>query len=326
MKHAVELFSELGRRLRTFGTEPLSGAVLTRACRANGWFSPADVRRAVETLCRDMLDGRRLEEWLRRYAVPVAAPRRVLVVMAGNIPLVGFYDLLCVVASGHRCLVKPSSKDTELMEYVVATLRGIDPRAALEIYDGTSPVDAVIATGGENANRHFRARYAGIPALLRGHRQSVAVLSGEETPEQLAGLADDIWAYSGLGCRSVSMLLLPYGYEPQLEMPAVGRKYVNNFRQSAALLQMTGTPFRDLGAAALVEQAEFPSVLSRIACMRYRTPEEAEAWLAAHDDELQCVVSTCVRHPRRVDFGRAQSPSLTDCPDDRDVMAWLAAL
>ena len=244
MKNVIDLFSELGARLRGFGADDVTQAVMEAACRANGWFTPADVRRAVGAIARDMLSREKLEAWLGNSpAVPVAVPRRVLVVMAGNIPLVGFFDLLCTVVSGHRCLLKPSAKDTVLMEYVVGQLRDIDASVPVEFYDGVSPVDAVIATGSDNANRYFRARYAGIPSLLRGSRQSAAVLSGDETPEQLSGLADDIWAYSGLGCRSVSLLFLPEGCEPTLQMPDVNDKYKNNYRQTRALLTMQGRPF-----------------------------------------------------------------------------------
>ena len=326
MKHAIELFSELGRRLERFGEDAASREVIARACGANGWFTPAEVRRAARALATEMLTEERLRGWLAAYPLPVAQVRNVLVIMAGNIPFVGFFDLLCVVAAGHRCLVKPSAKDRVLMEYVVTQLLDIDPGARVVLYDGTQPVDAVIATGSDNANRYFRAQYAGIPALLRGSRQSVAVLSGRETPEQLRGLADDIWAYSGLGCRSVSLLFLPEGYEPKLEMPDVNPKYINNYRQEKALCEMTGTPFVDFGCAVAVEQQEFPASLSRIAYSRYGTTEEVAEWLAEHDDELQCVVTTLLPHSRRVDFGRAQSPGLTDWPDDRDVLEFLCGL
>ena len=326
MKSAIELFSALGRRLADFGGDAPTQEVAERACRANGWFTPADVRRAVAAIADDMLRRDRLETWLAPYPVPVAVPRRVLVVMAGNIPLVGFFDLLCVLAAGHRCLVKPSAKDRVLTEYVVGMLRELDPEVPVGFYDGSSPVDAVIATGSDNANRYFRAHYAGIPSLLRGSRQSVAVLSGHETPEQLAGLADDIWAYSGLGCRSVSLIFAPEGYEPALQIPPVNDKYINNYRQQRSLLEMQGRPFVDLGCAVAVEQCAFPAALSRIAYAHYATLDEVVAWLAGHDGELQCVVTGCLPHSRRAGFGSAQSPALTDYPDDRDVLAWLAAL
>lgn len=326
MKDAIELFAALGSRLSRFGRDEFTRAVTERACRANGWFTPGEINRAVRTLAHEMLRGDRLRAWLARYPVPVARPRRVLVVMAGNIPLVGFFDLLCVVASGHRCLVKPSGKDSVLTEFILSELRQLDPEVRAELYDGTSAVDAVIATGGESANRYFRTRYADIPALLRGNRHSVAVLSGRETSEQLAGLADDIWAYSGLGCRSVSLLFVPQGYDLRLEMPPVNEKYRNNYRQTRALLEMTGRPFVDLGAAVLIEQREFPAALSEVSVARYRSLEEVTAWLGVHDAELQCVVTECLAHSRRAAFGRAQSPALTDYPDERDVIGFLAAL
>lgn len=326
MKHAIELFSELGRRLERLGEDAASRKVIARACEANGWFTPLEVCRAARALATEMLTEERLRGWLAAYPLPVAQARNVLVIMAGNIPLVGFFDLLCVVAAGHRCLVKPSAKDSALMLHVIGQLLDIDPETAVEQYDGTAPVDAVIATGSDNANRYFRARYAGIPALLRGSRQSVAVLSGSESAAQLAGLSDDIWAYSGLGCRNVSLLFLPEGYTPQLHTPPMHPGYRNNCRQARALLTMQGREFLDWGDSVAVEQEEFPPMLSQVACAHYRSTDEVAAWLARHDERIQCVVTECLPHSRRVAFGQAQSPALTDYPDDRDVMAWLAGL
>lgn len=323
MKKAIGLFCALGDRFRNFGNDADTQRIAREACLANGWFSPHEIRRAAAAIAERMLRRDALEEWLAAYPVPVAAPRRVLVVMAGNIPLVGFFDLLCVVASGHRCLVKPSAKDSVLIRYTVEQLRSIDPDVAIDFYDGLSPVDAVIATGSNNARRTFQSRYAGIPTLLRGHRQSVAVLSGRETPRQLAGLADDIWAYSGLGCRSVSHLFLPEGYRLRLEMPPMNPKFRNDYLRTRALLTMTGRPFLDLGCAVAVEQEEFAASLSLLTCTRYRSLSQVDAWLAVHDQELQCVVSECIGHSRRTGFGCAQSPALTDWPDDLDTMAWL---
>lgn len=326
MKHAIELFAALRSRLASFGSEDSSRRVIAEACQVNGWFSQAEVRRAVAAVSEQMLREDLLREWLAHYPTPVTTPRRVLVVMAGNIPLVGFFDLLCVVASGHRCLVKPSAKDTPLMIYIIKLLHEIDPDFRIEIYDGKSPVEAVIATGSDNANRYFRAHFSGVPSLLRGSRQSVAVLSGRETPEQLAGLSDDIWAYSSLGCRNVSLVFMPEDYDLQLTMPPVCEKYRNNYRQRRALLMMEGQPFLDLGAAVAVEQQTFPTFLSQIAYARYASLDQVSAWLAEHDEQLQCVVTECLSHSRRAGFGCAQSPALTDYPDDRDVMAFLTTL
>lgn len=300
---------------------------MEEACACNAWFSPNEVRRAVEALVREMLQRDKLAAWLARYpALPTDNPRYVLVVMAGNIPLVGFFDLLCTLASGHACRVKPSAKDSVLMEYVIALLHEIGPALPVEIYDGTSPVDAVIATGSNNAVRYFQSHYAGIPSLLRGSRQSVAVLAGNETPEQLARLSDDIWAYSGLGCRNVSLIFVPEGYKPKLHVISTNNKYRNNYIQQRALLSMQEKAFVDLGGALMIEQRAFPDALSCISCSHYRSMEEVCEWLETHDNELQCVVSECIEHSRRVGFGHSQSPTLTDYPDDADVMEWLSKL
>ena len=326
MEKAIALFAELGRRLGTFGRDKTSRRIIRRAEQENGWFTEPEIRRAVEALRSEMLDQVRLRAWLAPYRVPVAVPRDVLVIMAGNLPLVGLFDLLCVVASGHRCLVKPSSKDRVLIGYAIDELKRIDPATRVGYYDDAMTPDAVIATGGDNANRYFRARFPGIPALLRGSRQSVAVLTGHESPEQLAGLSDDVLAYSGLGCRNVSLLFLPGGCEPMLAPPPMSSKYHNNYMQQRALLTLQGRSFRDCGGALLLPMRDFPPALSCIAYSHYERADEVSAWLEAHDSEVQCVVSDCLQHSRQVPFGRAQSPALTDYPDDRDVMEFLAGL
>lgn len=258
MEKAIALFAELGRRLGTFGRDKTSRRIIRRAEQENGWFTEPEIRRAVEALRSEMLDQVRLRAWLAPYRVPVAVPRDVLVIMAGNLPLVGLFDLLCVVASGHRCLVKPSSKDRVLIGYAIDELKRIDPATRVGYYDDAMTPDAVIATGGDNANRYFRARFPGIPALLRGSRQSVAVLTGHESPEQLAGLSDDVFAYSGLGCRNVSLLFLPGGCEPMLAPPPMSSKYHNNYMQQRALLTLQGRSFRDCGGAFSFPCGTFP--------------------------------------------------------------------
>ena len=321
----VEVFAELGRRLARVTD---SDAAVAEACRANGWFRPAEVCRALRAIAADMLDGERLAEWMAAYpSLPVAEPRNVLVIMAGNIPAVGFSDLLCVCMSGHRCLIKPSSKDRATIEFIVSQLRDIEPSIPIEFYD-SQRIDAVIATGSDNTNRYFRARFGAVPSLLRGSRSSVAVLTGDESEEELQGLSEDIFAYSGLGCRNVSLIFTPCGRLPEIPAPTdVNPKYANNYRQTRAVAAMHGERFVDLGCAILTEGSEFPAELSRINYLCYDSPEEVDEWLAAHDAELQCVVSRRVElHPRAAGFGRAQHPQLTDYPDAVDVMAFLAKI
>ena len=280
---------------------------------------------SLRAIAGEMLERGRVAEWMAAYpSLPVVEQRNVLVIMAGNIPAVGFFDLLCVCMSGHRCLAKPSSKDRATIDFIISELRRIDPQIPVEYYD-SQRVDAVIATGSDNTNRYFRARYGSVPSLLRGSRSSVAVLTGDETEEELRGLSEDIFAYSGLGCRNVSLIFTPRGDTPQIPAPHdVNPKYTNNYRQTRAIAAMRGEAFTDLGCAILTEGRDFPAELSRINYAYYDSAEDVADWLAAHDGELQCVVSRDAGlHPRAVGFGRAQHPQLTDYPDAVDVMEFL---
>lgn len=328
MKRPLDIFVALGERLATFGEDAASCAVMERAEVENGWFTKSDVRYAVRAICEDMLRVEKLEPWLASYGLletAPAKPKRVAIIMAGNIPLVGFFDLLCVVASGNHAAVKMSGKDRALMGYIIEQLRDIEPAVLISEY-AEEPVDAVIATGSDNANRYFRSRFADVPSLLRGNRHSVAVLTGDESIEQLRALSEDIYRYSGLGCRNVSLIFAPKGCDIELAKCDVCSKYTNNFRQTRALLSMGGVEYCESGSSLLVEGGEFSAQLSRINVVRYDSLAEVDAWLEAHEEELQCVVSDSIEHSRRVAFGSAQRPALTDYPDDRDVMRFLLAL
>jgi hypothetical protein len=245
--------------------------------------------------------------------------------MAGNIPLVGFFDLMCALICGHSVAIKPSSKDRALMEYVCRTLNDIDPQINIAQYDPEADYDKIIATGGDSAARHFSQRYATTPSLIRGSRHSAALLDGNESKAELEGLYHDIFSYSGMGCRNISLLLLPEGYTPPIVVPKMNEMFYGNYLHHRAMLTMQGATFNDHGGALTVEQDSFSDALSIINIMRYRTIEQAEEWLKTHDEQLQCVVSHCSLHPRCVAFGRAQYPTLTDYADGIDVIKFLTA-
>lgn len=329
----IETFERLGVRLSSFGKDSISEWVMAGACRENGWFTPVDIMRAVEAIRQEMLDGTKLRRWVDRYpTLPAAHPRNVGVIAAGNIPLVGFFDLLCVLMSGHRCLLKPSSKDRVLMDYIVAQLRQIEPGIPIFPYTGSEPLDAVIATGSDNTNRYFRSRYRQMPALFRGSRASVAVLSGQEDETVLDALAEDIFSYSGLGCRNVSRLWAPREYDlsgllDRLSRFAVpNRRYRNNYLQRRALLALGDTPYLDGGFFLLREGDNWPVSVSEIVVTRYDRPESVSVWLSSQEHRIQCVVGDRSLHARAVPFGRAQHPALDEYPDGRDVLAFLTEI
>lgn len=319
MKSCVDIFTQLGARLRL-----LPESVVEQAMQQNSWFFQIDV--AVDAIRSCLLDKNKIEAWLANYNIISHAPKRVAIIMAGNIPAVVFFDLMCVIASGNIPVIKYSSKDRVLMEYIVQCIREIEPEIVIDDYDGGA-VDAVIATGSDSAALHFKAAYSSVPTLIRSSRHSVAVLTGKESKEQIEELSKDIFYHCGLGCRSVSLIFAPQGFEFSLSVPDMPQGYKNNYLHSRALLTMQDREFTDLGSALLVEGgAEFPKQLSCINLCRYSDLSEVKEWIAKNRNLLQIVVSAEKSLPYRVEFGRAQYPGLNDYADNIDIMKFLLTL
>ena len=322
MNGTINIFVELGRRLRHFGEDEHTKMVLANAVAENEWFAKQDVYRAIDAICEEYLDEEKLTRWATQYPTP-AQPRKVAIVMAGNIPLVGFFDMMCVVLCGDKAYVKPSSKDSVLTNYVIAELKDISKDIHIEKYNPTDSYDMIIATGGAEAAKHFSRQYSSIPALIRGSRHSVAILTGKESKEELQGLQRDIFTYNGLGCRNVSLVFLPRGAELNIPAPKMNPMYHGNYLHNKAMHQMMGEAFRDMGEYILVEERNFSSNISQINYCFYDAIEQVEQWLAENDEQIQCVVASITSHPRRVAFGRAQYPTLWDYADGVDVMRFL---
>lgn len=317
----TEILSELGRRLSLFGE--------------------GEAHRAAANIARDMLSREALAQWGALYpALPVETPRSVLVIMAGNIPFVGMHDLVCVLAAGHRAIVKPSSKDFENIAWVVEQLLDIAPGLPVSLISNDNfQLNAVVAMGSDDTVAAIADRYAGLPMLLRGNRSSAAVLDGSESGEELVGLAGDVLAYSGLGCRNVSLLWVPRGYDftPLQNVMArwadsLSDKYTGNLRQARAMLRMGAVPHIDAGTVLLTENRDFPAQPSVLNYTFYDDPQEIRDWIASHDDEIQCVATNypfpIIHFPlnRVVKLGTTQRPGLTDYPDGLDTMQFLAGI
>ena len=324
MVSAVEAFVRLGERLQSFGNDEYTRSIMEEACAANEWFTPVDISRAIRAICEQFLVADKIDEWISHYDIASVKPKRVAIIMAGNIPLVGFFDLMCVLLCGHTALVKPSSKDRVLPEYIISELKSISPNLSILPYDDSMECDMVIATGGDSAATYFQNRYSGIPALIRGSRHSLAILGGDESKADIEALSRDVFTYWGLGCRNVSLVMLPRNCEFTLVRPDnESEMYRGCYLSSRAIMTMTSRPHRDLGFALAVERCSFSDNISCVNYCYYDSIEEVERWLAENDDAVQCVVSRCVAHPRRVDFGRAQYPTLWDYADGVDVMNFL---
>lgn len=322
MRDSIEIFATLGERLKDFGTTDEHREIVSLAIADNPWFTKEDIHRAIEAIREDMLQRDKLTAWLAQYT-PTATPCDVAIIMAGNIPLVGFFDLLCVVASGHRCHIKPSSKDKHLMQYVVGQLRDIDSTIPIYDYSADKEYDMAIATGGDDANRYFREHFAKTRTLLRGSRHSVAILDGTESHAEMIALAHDITAYSGLGCRSISMIFTPQGWQQQLQsLPAANRKLANNIAMQRALLTMQQSAFVDCDGYLAVRGDDFPTTLATVTIREYDTLSEATAWLKENVDRVQCVTSHCDIEGC-VPLGNAQRPTLWDYADGIDTMKFL---
>ena len=322
MASKIDIFAELGERLRRFGEDEQSQRVLAQAVADNEWFTAEDIHRAIDAICEEFLDREKLTAWVAQYAIS-AEVRSVAIIMAGNIPLVGFFDMMCAEICGCETYVKPSSKDTVLTKYVIDTLRDISDDVHIFDYDSNAEYDMIIATGGAEAARYFRTRYASTPALIRGSRHSVAVLAGDESEQELRGLQDDIFTYNGLGCRNVSLIFLPRGMRLEINVPKMNPMYRGNYLHCKAMRSMMGQSFVDFGECIAVEERDFSSNISQINYCYYDDLAEVESWLVKNDEELQCIVSRALSHPRAVAFGRAQYPTLMDYADGVDVMKFL---
>lgn len=322
MRDIIEIFTLLGKRLESFGKDAESKAVIDSAIEQNAWFTRPDIERAVEAIRLDMLQPHNLTKWLSNYH-RAHNPKRVAIIMAGNIPLVGFFDLLCVLCSGNEAHIKPSTKDRVLTRYIVDLLRDIEPSIPIYDYLESEHYDMAIATGGEDANRYFESHFEGTKRLLRGSRHSVAVLNGTESAEELEALMEDITTYAGLGCRSVSMIFAPKGYDITLPYTqALNPKLRRNIASIKALYTLQNIEFRDFGAFLAIEGKEFASSLAVVTIQRYNDLSEVKSWLKEHSDHIQCVVSH-LDIEGCVDFGKAQHPTLWDYADGVDTMKFL---
>jgi hypothetical protein len=306
--------------------------VIEKAHWENGWFTPEFTNLAANNISNQFLASHRLTEWISGYNVPAVIdnPKTVGLVMPGNIPMVGFHDFLCVFVSGHKQTIKLSSKDQNLLRHLAEQLISWDARVQefVSFADLLKGCDAYIATGSNNSSRYFDYYFGKYPNIIRRNRTSVAILTGEESMEDLSRLADDVYIYYGLGCRNVSKLYVPHGYDfvPLLEAfkkydrLADHNKYKNNYDYQLALVILNKQYYMTNGSILLHEHKSDFSAISKLN-YEYYTDYRETVELLKENKSLQCIVGRDL-----VPFGTTQFPTLEDYADGIDTMLFLRSL
>lgn len=330
LQDRIEWLSKLGDYM--LSPEKDWSAVLEKAGRENGWFIPEFTDIAVKNIATSFLKKEKLENWAKTYQLPpiTERPVNIGIVMAGNIPLVGFHDFLCVFITGNKATIKPSSKDKVLIKHLSEKLTEWEPSLAdnIQFSEMLKGCDAYIATGSNNTSRYFEYYFGKYPNIIRRNRTSAAILTGQETDLELEKLADDVYQYFGLGCRNVTKIYVPGGYDfvPPLEAfrkynyLADHHKYKNNYDYNLALHILNKKFYMTNGSVLLVEEPGLFSPISQLNYEFYTDKDSLEEQLLQNSD-LQCLVGK-----DHIPFGKAQSPSLIDYADGVDTMAFLREL
>ena len=301
----------------------------------NGWFTPEQVHFAIESWA-EALTEENLNQWLTPYLYTEREPKTVGLILAGNIPLVGFHDFLSVLVSGHKVLVKLSSNDQKLLPFLAKYLISVAPQLADRIRfteDKLENFDAVIATGSNNTARYFEFYFKNKPNIIRKNRNSVAVLNGKETQEDLTKLGEDIFRYFGLGCRNVSKLFVPKGYDFKNFFEAMYAyqeiihyvKYANNYDYNKAVYLMSMFPLLDNGFLTIKEDQSYASPISSVFYEYYEDLNQVAERLENDQEKIQCIVSNKLIN-NSIPFGETQKPKLWDYADNINTLQFLQTI
>lgn len=333
IEEKIQALSALGKNLHAIDNDGLT-SLAQRAAQHNPWFTEESIRQAL-TGIRKMLEYGSLSQWVSYYSnLGNNASKTVALVLAGNIPLVGFHDILSILISGHSALIKLSSKDDVLIPFVLDLLVQTEPRFKTKISftDQIKNFDAVIATGSDNSARYFEYYFSKYPHIIRKNRSSVAILQGNESEEELELLGRDIFSYFGLGCRNVSKLYVPEGYAltdlfPRWDAYADiihHHKYCNNYDYQKAILMVNKTPFYDNGFLLTTASDKLVSPIAVLFYEPYSSFDGLKENLEEQENKIQCIVGSAA--PATVGFGQAQFPEVNDYADRVDTLAFLQSL
>lgn len=296
----------------------------------NGWFTKENVYQSLNALGSQLTESN-LNEWTNDYSFSIS-PKNIAIIMAGNIPLVGFHDFMSVLISGHNAICKLSSDDKSLLPALAQHLIQFSPELKQRIIftnGKMNKMDAIIATGSDNSIRHFKDYFGHLPNIFRKNRTSIAVLTGTETRDELALLGKDIFEYFGLGCRNVSHLIVPENYNFNLFFESIvdfhpiinHHKYANNYDYNKAVYLLNKSNLLDNNFVLLKKSNELFSPLAMINYHYYKNEEELNQYLEYHNEQIQIIVGK-----NYTAFGNAQRPLLTDYADGINTLNWLQKL
>jgi len=325
----IAAFNELGAKINDLSTDEIT-SLAQQAKMKNGWFTDDQVRNAFEGIAY-MLKKEKLETWIANLDAEVQVPKIVGIVMAGNIPLVGFHDQLSVLITGHFAAIKLSSEDEFLPKTMINWLLEIEPRLKknIEIRDKLSEIEAVIATGSDNTARYFEYYFKNIPSIIRKNRTSVAILTGNESKEDFKNLGEDIFSYFGLGCRNVSKVFTPVGFDIREAFPHFEtyqdvinhHKYRNNYDYYKSIYLVNKTPHLDTGFLLVNSTDELVSPISVLFHQEYDSDQKLLDILKSKEEKIQCIVGK-----DHIPFGKAQRPELWDYADNVNTISFLTDL
>lgn len=347
LKNRIEAFHKLGQFLTQFSHNPTKiedlkelnskfyeefDRLIKNLHHSNGWFKEENVLFAIESWAY-LLNEERLHSWMSNYEIKEVDQKRIALITAGNIPLVGFHDFLSVLIVGHSVKVKLSSKDNKLLPYIAKILEEINSSFINKIEfteERLNEFDAVIATGSNNTARYFEYYFKNKPSVIRHNRNSVAILTGDESSEELEALSEDIFRYYGLGCRNVSKLFVPKDYDFDNFFKGIYKwhpiihdaKYANNYDYNKAVYLMSEYDLLENGFLILKQDLSYSSPIATLFYEYYENLEDLSAKLKEDGHLIQCTVGKD-RNLCSVKFGDTQKPALDDYADGIDIVDFL---
>jgi hypothetical protein len=332
----IQSLIKLGQQIVQFDDSDLSN-IIHQAYVQNNWFDQDEMKHCL-TAWSKQLTEENLIEWTSRYDFSKKAdPKNVGLILAGNIPLVGLHDIICVLLSGNKALVKLSSKDTFMIKFIIFSLYQIDEayKERIEIVERLTDHDAIIATGSNNSSRYFEHYFDKYPNIIRKNRTSIALLDGKESKAQLEAMGNDIFRYFGLGCRNISKIYVPQDYKLDPIFEAVAsfepimhnNKYKNNYDYNCTLLLMNQVKFLSNDFLMLKEDASFHAPTGTVHIERYTDQADLKAKIDAINlDTIQCISSDHIDGTNHIQLGQCQHPQLWDYADNIDTMEFLLGL